>query len=267
MCIRQALKVSPKELPDRDIDIFVKALDDDGSGDLDIEELADFVERGVATFGAGPLDEEERTALRWGERDEAGGLEERARLKEEAEKQQQIEPQAKAIEDAKAAEIAAEEKRARDEVEAVEAAAAAAAVQAGIQLVASTTRRGPAVTINRYTGLRARRCHDVCTAIVRSLNWMLSGALSVGQLPFTRTRQALEDSLWDCTTPWGAVVGRYCAKRSAHRTHINEVFREARQVAAWQLWSCTRRGATCSLKLTNRSPVTFTLCTHPFLIL
>ena len=86
MCIRQALKVSPKELPDRDIDIFVKALDDDGSGDLDIEELADFVERGVATFGAGPLDEEERTALRWGERDEAGGREERARLKEEAEK-------------------------------------------------------------------------------------------------------------------------------------------------------------------------------------
>ena len=85
LCIRQALKVSPKDLPDRDIDLFVKALDDDGSGDLDIDELADFVERGTATFGSGPLDEEERTTLKWGERDEAGGREERERLKREAE--------------------------------------------------------------------------------------------------------------------------------------------------------------------------------------
>eukprot|EP00615_Pteridomonas_danica_P014869 CAMPEP_0114410466 /NCGR_PEP_ID=MMETSP0102-20121206/24054_1 /TAXON_ID=38822 ORGANISM="Pteridomonas danica, Strain PT" /NCGR_SAMPLE_ID=MMETSP0102 /ASSEMBLY_ACC=CAM_ASM_000212 /LENGTH=481 /DNA_ID=CAMNT_0001578129 /DNA_START=6 /DNA_END=1451 /DNA_ORIENTATION=+ len=47
-CIRQALKIPPSDLSDKDIEQFTQDLDDDGSGDLDIDELADFVERGMA---------------------------------------------------------------------------------------------------------------------------------------------------------------------------------------------------------------------------
>jgi len=48
--VRATLKVPPTQLTDRDLDSFIKALDDDGSGDLDIAELSDFVLRGSATF-------------------------------------------------------------------------------------------------------------------------------------------------------------------------------------------------------------------------
>ena len=49
------------------------ARDDDGTGSLSIAELADFVERGAATFNAGPDEgeQDERVAgLKWGERSE-----------------------------------------------------------------------------------------------------------------------------------------------------------------------------------------------------
>ena len=48
--IRKVLKVTKAECSDADVDALVDALDDDGSGSLDIEEIADFVERGSATF-------------------------------------------------------------------------------------------------------------------------------------------------------------------------------------------------------------------------
>jgi hypothetical protein len=44
------LNIAPKSLSDKQIDTFVKFLDDDGGGELSIEEIADFVERGTATF-------------------------------------------------------------------------------------------------------------------------------------------------------------------------------------------------------------------------
>ena len=56
--VRVAMKVTPQDLPDRDIDLLIKALDDDGGGTLSIDELADFVERGTATFFSGPEEEE-----------------------------------------------------------------------------------------------------------------------------------------------------------------------------------------------------------------
>ena len=44
--IRLGLKIRPEVLPDADIQVLVDALDDDGSGAISIEELADFVENG-----------------------------------------------------------------------------------------------------------------------------------------------------------------------------------------------------------------------------
>ena len=44
------------QLADRDIDLLIRALDDDGGGTLSIDELADFVDRGYATFNSGPDD-------------------------------------------------------------------------------------------------------------------------------------------------------------------------------------------------------------------
>eukprot|EP00618_Florenciella_parvula_P006440 CAMPEP_0119517948 /NCGR_PEP_ID=MMETSP1344-20130328/34706_1 /TAXON_ID=236787 /ORGANISM="Florenciella parvula, Strain CCMP2471" /LENGTH=111 /DNA_ID=CAMNT_0007555593 /DNA_START=90 /DNA_END=422 /DNA_ORIENTATION=- len=51
--IRVGLKITKEVLPDKDIEVLIKALDDDGGGTLDLEELADFVERGTATFNDG----------------------------------------------------------------------------------------------------------------------------------------------------------------------------------------------------------------------
>jgi Ca2+-binding EF-hand superfamily protein len=45
-----AMRTPPHELADEEIDKLIGALDDDGSGTLSIDELADFVERGTATF-------------------------------------------------------------------------------------------------------------------------------------------------------------------------------------------------------------------------
>ena len=55
--LRRDLKITPEELSDADIDALVEALDDDGSMSLSIDELADFVERGTATFFSGPSDD------------------------------------------------------------------------------------------------------------------------------------------------------------------------------------------------------------------
>lgn len=44
------------QLADRDIELLIRALDDDGGGTLSIDELADFVDRGYATFNSGPDD-------------------------------------------------------------------------------------------------------------------------------------------------------------------------------------------------------------------
>jgi len=53
--IRVELRVPPERLGDADIGALVLALDDDGGGDLSIDELVDFVERGTATFYSGPV--------------------------------------------------------------------------------------------------------------------------------------------------------------------------------------------------------------------
>lgn len=50
---RTQLKITPADVTDNDINIFVRALDDDGSGTLAIEELLDFLELGSATFFSG----------------------------------------------------------------------------------------------------------------------------------------------------------------------------------------------------------------------
>ena len=47
--VRGTLKITPRELPDKDVRKVLLALDDDSSGELDIVELADFVRRGVST--------------------------------------------------------------------------------------------------------------------------------------------------------------------------------------------------------------------------
>ena len=47
--VRGTLKITPRELPDKDVRRVLLALDDDSSGELDIAELADFVRRGVST--------------------------------------------------------------------------------------------------------------------------------------------------------------------------------------------------------------------------
>ena len=52
--IRVGLKISKIDISDEDIDALIVALDDDGGGTLSIDEPADFVERGSATFHAGP---------------------------------------------------------------------------------------------------------------------------------------------------------------------------------------------------------------------
>ena len=48
--IRKVLKIPPTDLNDKDLYNFMNALDDDKSGTLDIEELADFVVRGEEAF-------------------------------------------------------------------------------------------------------------------------------------------------------------------------------------------------------------------------
>mmetsp|Transcript_103574 Transcript_103574/g.297619 ORF Transcript_103574/g.297619 Transcript_103574/m.297619 type:complete len:1370 (+) Transcript_103574:118-4227(+) len=52
--VRVGLKIPPSDLADQLIKALIKALDDDNNGELSIAELADFVERGTATFYAGP---------------------------------------------------------------------------------------------------------------------------------------------------------------------------------------------------------------------
>ena len=49
--IRTGLKIGKDDLADGDLEALIAALDDDGGGTLSIDELADFVERGTATFG------------------------------------------------------------------------------------------------------------------------------------------------------------------------------------------------------------------------
>lgn len=48
--IRMELRIAPNLVSDESINSLVQALDDDGSGCLNIEEVADFVERGAETF-------------------------------------------------------------------------------------------------------------------------------------------------------------------------------------------------------------------------
>ena len=48
--IRKDLKLGAKDASDKDIAALVAALDDDGGGELDIAEIADFVRRGTETF-------------------------------------------------------------------------------------------------------------------------------------------------------------------------------------------------------------------------
>ncbi|KAJ1461972.1 hypothetical protein M885DRAFT_494215 [Pelagophyceae sp. CCMP2097] len=49
---RRHLRIPPADLSDNDIVAFVRAVDDDGTGTLDLQELADFVQYGMATFYA-----------------------------------------------------------------------------------------------------------------------------------------------------------------------------------------------------------------------
>lgn len=49
--MRLELKIPVTTLSDKEIDAFVSALDDDGSGDLDAVEIEDFIDHGAATFG------------------------------------------------------------------------------------------------------------------------------------------------------------------------------------------------------------------------
>jgi Ca2+-binding EF-hand superfamily protein len=76
--VRKELKIASSELTDDDIKQFVNAVDDDKSGTLGLEELADFVEHGTATFYADSETASERSRslspdrqrLKWGERAE-----------------------------------------------------------------------------------------------------------------------------------------------------------------------------------------------------
>jgi len=52
--LRVGLKISKTVLPDKMVKALIHALDDDDNGAMSIAELADFVERGTATFHAGP---------------------------------------------------------------------------------------------------------------------------------------------------------------------------------------------------------------------
>ena len=84
-CVRIALKVTPEDLSDADLDTFAANLDDDESGDLDIAELADFVERGTATFGetaAGNDDDDEVSKFatkKWGDKEDGAAAKQRER--------------------------------------------------------------------------------------------------------------------------------------------------------------------------------------------
>ena len=64
--VRIGLKITKELISDADINILIAALDDDDSGTIDIKELADFAERGSATFFEGVDEEFEGT--RWGEK-------------------------------------------------------------------------------------------------------------------------------------------------------------------------------------------------------
>jgi Ca2+-binding EF-hand superfamily protein len=62
--VRTDLKIAEDQVTDEDIATLVKALDDDGSATVGIHELADFIERGTATFGEGPEKIDEEAALK-----------------------------------------------------------------------------------------------------------------------------------------------------------------------------------------------------------
>lgn len=66
--IRVDLRIPPTNISDKDIDALVHALDPDGGGDVSIEEMAEFVERGIAVF-----QEKAEEAARAKEKEEAGG--------------------------------------------------------------------------------------------------------------------------------------------------------------------------------------------------
>ena len=73
--IRLELKISGSELPDDLVVAFVRAIDDDGSMTLSIDELADFVQYGMDTFYADHEETEAKSqagghkkGLGWGER-------------------------------------------------------------------------------------------------------------------------------------------------------------------------------------------------------
>ncbi|KAH8053088.1 hypothetical protein JL722_9754 [Aureococcus anophagefferens] len=72
--IRVSLKISEKELSEADVKALIDALDDDGSGSLSLDELADFVEHGTATFYADHAATEAADAgkrtTKWGAKDE-----------------------------------------------------------------------------------------------------------------------------------------------------------------------------------------------------
>mmetsp|Transcript_98103 Transcript_98103/g.280775 ORF Transcript_98103/g.280775 Transcript_98103/m.280775 type:complete len:457 (-) Transcript_98103:606-1976(-) len=53
--LRVGLKINKLEVPDSHVDMLITALDDDASGTVSIDELADFVDRGTATFFSGPV--------------------------------------------------------------------------------------------------------------------------------------------------------------------------------------------------------------------
>jgi len=64
--IRIELRIRPDVVSDKDIQVLMSALDDDASGTISIDELVDFIERGVATLNSGPLeqDKEKMEAMR-----------------------------------------------------------------------------------------------------------------------------------------------------------------------------------------------------------
>jgi len=58
--IRIELRITPATMSDKDVETLVAALDDDGGGQLSVDELVDFIERGTATFWSGPEEEVEQ---------------------------------------------------------------------------------------------------------------------------------------------------------------------------------------------------------------
>ena len=48
--VRTAMRVPKADVSDDDIDVLIRCLDDDGGGEISIDELADFVDKGSATF-------------------------------------------------------------------------------------------------------------------------------------------------------------------------------------------------------------------------